>query len=33
MDIVYLISASALWAAALGLALGCQWLQSRKATP
>jgi hypothetical protein len=30
MDIVYLISAGALWVAILGLALGCERLQSRK---
>ena len=33
MDIVYLISVGALWAAILGLAIGCERLQSRKVTP
>lgn len=33
MDIVYLISAVALWAVVLGLALGCHRLQTRKVAP
>jgi hypothetical protein len=33
MDITYLIAATALWAAALGLAFGCERLQQRKVTP
>lgn len=33
MDIVYLISAVALWSALLGLALGCERLHTRKLTP
>jgi hypothetical protein len=33
MDIIYLISAAALWAAVIGLALGCERLHSRKVTP
>jgi len=33
MDIVYLISAGALWVAILGLALGCERLQSRQVSP
>lgn len=33
MDIVYLISTGALWVAILGLALGCERLQSLKVTP
>lgn len=30
MDIVFLVAAAVLWAAALGLALGCERLQLRK---
>jgi hypothetical protein len=33
MDIIYLISAGALWSVVLGLALACERLQSRKVTP
>lgn len=33
MDIVYLLSAAALWVAALGLAKGCERLQHRKVMP
>jgi hypothetical protein len=33
MDIIYLVSAGALWATVLGLALACERLQSRKVTP
>lgn len=33
MDIVYLIAAGALWAAVVGLAIGCERLQGRKVTP
>ena len=33
MDIVYLISAGALWAAMLGLAIGCQRLQGPPPLP
>jgi hypothetical protein len=33
MDIVYLIAAGALWAVVVALALGCERLQNRKATP
>jgi hypothetical protein len=32
MDLVYLLSAAALWAVTLGLALGCERLQARKAS-
>ena len=32
MDIVYLASAGALWAATFGLALVCERLQSRRVT-
>jgi hypothetical protein len=31
MDVVYLLAAATLWAATLGLALGCERLQPRKA--
>jgi hypothetical protein len=30
MDIIYLVSAGALWVAVLGLGFGCERLQSRK---
>jgi len=33
MDIVFLITAGALWVTVVGLALGCERLQSRKAVP
>jgi hypothetical protein len=33
MDITYLIAAAALWLATIGLALGCERLQSRKVAP
>jgi hypothetical protein len=32
MDVVYLIAAGGLWAAAAALAVGCQRLQHRKVT-
>lgn len=32
-DIVYLIAAGALWAAAVALALGCERLQRRQVAP
>lgn len=33
MDIVYLIAAGACWVAVVGLAIGCERLQRRKAAP
>ena len=33
MDIVFFITAGALWAAVVALALGCERLQHRKVTP
>ena len=33
MDIIYLVSAGALWAAVLGLAYGCERLQHHKVKP
>jgi hypothetical protein len=33
MDIIYLISVGVIWAAVLGLALGCERLQPHKVAP